>query len=148
MKLQSNGYPLVPILNFLLQQFSFGLFQKINRITFYWAFYTCKPLQQNAVFPQSCFQSWSHTHGVGIFPRDSTPSAQERTAGEHPAQGESSHGRGRRQRAFWGNNKILQLPSHPPRCEVTLPTFSPGKPLGFPECWGSITIFFFPKCNI
>lgn len=35
LKLRPNGDPLFPVLNFPLQQFSFCLFQKKGRITFY-----------------------------------------------------------------------------------------------------------------
>lgn len=40
LKLKLNGCPRVLILNFTLQQFSFCLFQKRDRIKFYCAFYT------------------------------------------------------------------------------------------------------------
>lgn len=51
LKLRLNGCPKVLILNFPLQQVSFCLFQKRDRIKFYCAFYTWKPPQQNAAVP-------------------------------------------------------------------------------------------------
>lgn len=73
LKLQPKGYPTFPTLNFPLQQFCFCLLRKGDSITFYWAFYNCKPLQQKAAFPQNCFCSCSEQQAPrAAFPCDST----------------------------------------------------------------------------